>query len=793
MNYCNTMLTASPTSLTNFVTTTGTDSDEQSYALTGTDLNAPVTITAPTGYAVALISGGPYAASIATSSPVNGSISATVYVVLRSNTAGTIAGTVTNVSGTTSTTVTVSGAANAPVTSTQTVYWDGGAGSNYWFDAANWSNDAVPNNSTDVVLDHSTVTASYKVLLQSAATTTATVEPSVSIQSLRVNPGGGEPISFEIPVLNTNGSALTITRNGANEVALAIHNKGTVTNSAGPNSNSLGAALTVAGSNPTVYIYNGGTYQHYTNRAHATVVENLAPVSGTENGRWEFRIANTSSSSVSLSRRSYPTLVLRANLSAPTTSYTGSGAALTIRGSLIIEPTVTFAPNITGELRLAGNLTVQGAMRLVPTNTGVPATGQFVLNGLVPQTISGATFGAVGAESYLSAGVTLQINNLSGVTLATPVTVNGTLQLLAGPVITSTTNMLTLAGGAAVSGGSTNSFVNGPLAYTANGPATLQFPLGRIGLRGNAYRPLTLNISRLTTPTTFMATQVEEGGSSGGGISDGLTRISRVRYFDITPTPTLTAGSFTSTVTLSYGADDFVNAPEANSLVIAKNSNNTWSNIGRSAYSGTATSGTVTSGELTSVSWFTLGSTSTNTTQNPLPVELTTFTAQRTTTGALLRWATAVELNNLRFELWRSEDGRTFTQLGSLAGRGSTTQAQAYQYLDATLGSNVTYYQLRQIDLDGRITGAPTRCVAGVLKELLPTYTPNPVVNQLTLQTSEAASFRLINEMGQVAYTGYAVAGTTTHSLAALPAGVYVIETQQHGKPMARQKLIKVQ
>ncbi|QNE38748.1 hypothetical protein F1C16_03850 [Hymenobacter sp. NBH84] len=286
-NNCGTTLTASPSSLANFVTTTGVDSDEQSYTLTGSGLGAAITVTAPTGYAVALASGGPYTTFVTTGAPVGGSLTATVYVVLRSTTAGTIAGTITNTSGSTSAGVAVSGMANAPVTNTQTVRWDGGAGTNYWFDAANWSNDAVPTTATDVVLDHTFVTAGYKVLLQSTTTTVATVEPAVSIQSLVVNPGGGEAISFEIPVLNTNGSALRLARSTANEVALAIYNKGTVTNSTG-NSNSSGAGLTVEGSNPTVYIYNGGTYQHYTNRGHATVVENIAPVTGTEAGRWNF-------------------------------------------------------------------------------------------------------------------------------------------------------------------------------------------------------------------------------------------------------------------------------------------------------------------------------------------------------------------------------------------------------------------------------------------------------------------------------------------------------------------------
>ncbi|MBO3269080.1 lamin tail domain-containing protein [Hymenobacter defluvii] len=791
-NNCGATLTASPSALTNFVATTGTDSDEQSYTLTGSELNTAATVTAPTGYAVSLVSGGPYATSVTTGAPVGGNLTATVYVVLRSATVGTVAGTITNNSSATSAGVAVSGATNAPVTSTQTVRWDGGAGTNFWFDAANWSNDVVPNTATDVVLDHTFVTTSYKVLLQSAATTTATIEPSVSIQSLVVNPVGGEPIGFEIPVLNTNGSALTLMRSAANEVALAIYNRGTVTNSAGLNNNSTGVALTVAGTNPTVYIYNGGTYQHYTNRGHATVVENLAPVAGTEVGRWEFRLSNTTfSTTLSIGKRSYPTLVLRANPAATNiTSYTGSSTALTIRGDLVIEPGVVFAPNVTGELKIAGNLNIQGALRFAPTNTSAPAKGQLVLNGVLPQTISGATLGAVGTDSYLSAGVTLQINNPSGVLLATPVMVNGTLQLTAGPLITSTVNTLTLAAGGTTSGGSADSFINGPVACVANGAGSLRFPLGRVGVRGNMYRPIVLTITKLASPTTFTATQVEEGGI--GSLSGGLTRVSRVRYFEITPTPAPAAGDFAGTVTVSYGADDFVNAPEASSLVIAKNNNNAWSNIGRSAYSGTASSGTVTSGEFTSFSWFALASTSPVVSENPLPVELTSFTAQRCATGALLRWTTATELNSARFEVWRSTDDKTFTLLGSLLGHGTTTQAQAYRYLDTTLGDEAATYRLRQIDTDEHATNTPTRSIAALSSEKPAVYFPNPIGEHLTLHLASAATFQIINGAGQVVYMGCAAAGTTTHSLAALPAGLYILEIQIAGQAAVRQRLLIV-
>ena len=784
---CGAQLTATPATLANFVTTTGATSDAQSYVLTGTDLSSAAVIKAPTGYKVALAANGPYGNTVTTDAPDNDNLSVTVYVVLDGATTGAATGSINNVSGSATAAVAVSGSSNAPVTVTRTVRWDGGAGTTFWFDAANWSGDVVPGSDADVVLDHTFVAGSYQVRLQSRETTAPTVEPSVEILSLKVKPDGGEAITLEIPPLNTNGAALTITRAGPKDVALAIYENGIVVNGTGANSGSAGAGLVVAGSNPTMYLYNGGTYRHYTNRAHVAVLNNLAAVSGTENGRWEFRLATTSSSSLALSRRSYPTLVLRANPNATITSYTGSSSALTIRGDLLIEPTVTFAPNVTGDLRIAGDLDVQGTMRLTPKSKNVPATGQLVLNGASPQIISASTLNKE-AAILLGANVTVQISNPDGIILKTPVTVPGTLQLTAGVLNTDVTNVLTLAAGATVSGGDPGSFVNGPLDYVASGPATLRFPLGRSSAAGSAYRPLTLAVTKLGAPATFRAVQTE--GQATGSLGGGLTRINQARCFALTPTPALPADSFEGYVTLSFGSDDRVTNPEASTLVVAGNDGSGWLNLGRSNYTGTAAGGTLTSGLLASLGRFTLASTDPNNAQNPLPVELTAFTAQRGPAGALLRWTTTTELSCREFEVERSFDGQTFTRLGSLPGHGTTSQPQTYHYADATLGAAGAYYRLRQIDVDGRTTISPVYFVAAVPAAAY-AY-PNPVTDQLTLYAPAPATIRLRGEVGRVVYQSSAPAGTSQHAVAQLPAGVYVLEIQLPGQLVIRQKLVKV-
>jgi hypothetical protein len=89
----------------------------------------------------------------------------------------------------------------------------------------------------------------------------------------------------------------------------------------------------------------------------------------------------------------------------------------------------------------------------------------------------------------------------------------------------------------------------------------------------------------------------------------------------------------------------------------------------------------------------------------PVPVELTSFTAQANSDGVLLKWATASELNNHGFEVERSTDGKEFYTVAFIQGAGTTTEGKEYSYTDNVeyKGGETFYYRLKQVDLDGTI------------------------------------------------------------------------------------------
>ncbi|NML63769.1 T9SS type A sorting domain-containing protein [Hymenobacter sp. RP-2-7] len=798
------VITAAPASLAGLAASQGSASAPQTYQLSGSALDGTsLTITTSATSLEVSFDGTNYARSA--SLPLNGATTlgaTTVYVRLASGTAlGNVSGSIANTNGPTTATVAVRGAVLAPVAAKR---WTGAAGTDSWFDAGNWAGSTLPGAGDDVVLDHSTVAGKYTVKLGNSASTAPT---AVSVASLRLRPAGGDSILFVIPSTNTvsdaagGGPALLLTRSAAGDTALLVSNRAFFTNASGAAS---GAVLDAMGStNPTVFLLNGGSFRHQTARGVTGIVENLASAPGTEAGNFYYRPLGTSSFTTPLAGRTYGNLILQflRNGNFTSINYGASGGSpLTVNGGLTIESGATLSYNALANLVLRGNLVNNGIFRYAP-NYGNPApsplpTYRLVLQGTAPQVLRGnalidPTASSAAQSSYLAATIQLEINNPAGATLQTPVTLSNALALTSGLLTTDATNILTmtLAGTAAVQGGSDASFVNGPVrrpvgpvASTAASVAYV-FPIGK----GTAYRPLTLTVASQTGTTNYRAEQFEGNPIRNLAATDpngSLTRVSRVRYFTLTPfnldaTPVITQpAGFTGAVALTYGSDDGVTDAADPTLVVAKRSDVTqpWYNFGHGKAAGPANGNLVMSGTITSFSDFALGSTDPATAANPLPVQLVHFVATRLAGGAVaLTWTTASELNSARFEVARSLDGVTFTPVATLGAQGTSTQARTYVARDAAAPASALYYRLRLVDLDGTSAYSPTATVAaGLASELV--LSPNPTRDQLYFFTEAAGTYTVRSLLGQEMLRGPVAPGLNQLPVGQLPAGVYLLE-----------------
>src|SRR5215213_7446372 len=79
--------------------------------------------------------------------------------------------------------------------------WDGGAGTNLWSNALNWTGNTVPTLTDDIVLDNSLVAASYNVILPATA---------VTVKTITITPAASRTIELTLPVANTLLPGLTV-------------------------------------------------------------------------------------------------------------------------------------------------------------------------------------------------------------------------------------------------------------------------------------------------------------------------------------------------------------------------------------------------------------------------------------------------------------------------------------------------------------------------------------------------------------------------------------------------------
>ncbi|MEM7039595.1 MAG: T9SS type A sorting domain-containing protein, partial [Bacteroidota bacterium] len=182
------------------------------------------------------------------------------------------------------------------------------------------------------------------------------------------------------------------------------------------------------------------------------------------------------------------------------------------------------------------------------------------------------------------------------------------------------------------------------------------------------------------------------------------------------------------------------------------------------------------------------------------PVEFSAFDAQQVGADVLLTWTTATESNNSHFEVQRSPDGQAFTQAGLVSGAGTSFTATNYDFTDAAPLPGVSWYRLRQVDLNGAFSFSETRRVQfDPALQLIHNIFPNPVHGdemQVNLYVPEtgAADLLVFDAFGKqlMNVRREFAAGMNTLRLAAdeLAAGVYFLKMNFEGRIETRKFVV---
>jgi subtilisin-like proprotein convertase family protein len=119
---------------------------------------------------------------------------------------------------------------------------------------------------------------------------------------------------------------------------------------------------------------------------------------------------------------------------------------------------------------------------------------------------------------------------------------------------------------------------------------------------------------------------------------------------------------------------------------------------------------------------------------NPLLVNLLSYSLNCTSTGVVIDWSTASEVNNNFFTIERSNDGERFEEVVKIDATGNSNTVRNYQYVDAGIQSDNSYYRLTQTDFDGMVSVLGIKAVScnNMVKVYL--IIPNPFNDKITIQ-----------------------------------------------------------
>src|SRR5690606_22677002 len=135
------------------------------------------------------------------------------------------------------------------------------------------------------------------------------------------------------------------------------------------------------------------------------------------------------------------------------------------------------------------------------------------------------------------------------------------------------------------------------------------------------------------------------------------------------------------------------------------------------------------------------------------PVTLYDFNVKRDGGNAVLSWATASENLNKGFFIERSQDSKTFSEIGFVstkAQNNTSSQKLSYTFLDNEPAGGENFYRLKQVDLDGKTTYSEVKSlIFGESVDAITIY-PNPVKDQFNIigiQTTDRVV--ITNSLGQ--------------------------------------------
>ena len=163
---------------------------------------------------------------------------------------------------------------------------------------------------------------------------------------------------------------------------------------------------------------------------------------------------------------------------------------------------------------------------------------------------------------------------------------------------------------------------------------------------------------------------------------------------------------------------------------------------------------------------------------SPLPVEMVSFKGAFSNGIVNLNWVTASEINNQYFEVQRSIDGINWSWVGVVAGSGNTVNLTQYSFVDKYPLQGLTYYRLKQVDIDGNYHLSKIIKVINTHNQVVYNIKPNPSkgIFEIVGNVNSPEKIVLLNSVGAKVSFNYVIKESSISINAeTLQAGVYTL------------------
>lgn len=158
----------------------------------------------------------------------------------------------------------------------------------------------------------------------------------------------------------------------------------------------------------------------------------------------------------------------------------------------------------------------------------------------------------------------------------------------------------------------------------------------------------------------------------------------------------------------------------------------------------------------------------------PLPVELSQLKGRINDQTNEILWSTSMEQNVNGFEIERSQDGTHFTSIGFVKAHGNSQVENNYQFIDEHISLSSYQYRLKMEDIDGKYTYSDVITLTRQSEQTTISFFPNPVQDQLTIQSTTA--------LKKATLTVYGISGQVMYRATSLQGQQMAVPTQQLSK-----------